>query len=669
MQRTRRSYRAIALCAAFAAIAAMVIPQAAQPVFAQEGVAPAAAGQPEVSDELVYIDGADGFIRVIDPLFGGASPEVRWISPESNFRDFALGDVNNDGDMEIIGVKGDAGSGKVIIYDPVASGKTVPGQEINGIPWVTLVTLDVNSRPTLVAAGNFDPGVPGDEILVGQEINADPSGDARKKFQIDIYKSATATPDGTQWTPHIAGRYFEERWTRVTVGDVIEGGGDELALVDEEGGKIEIYRTDDGWRRLFSTGDSKKRAQDAAMGDWDDKDADEVAWSRSVSDDPGQATTLFIMDWSSGEFEDDLAEAYDPGFRRLAFADTNGSGDDELYMLRSTPDNRPRLLSLNEGGDGTHEWAERLEDNDWRAIVGGDLDSDSRDEIAIGRADKIRIYTEPERGPDARVDYNVNFNRRSLATGNLDARGFTAGPVFEADTQNVQASAPVALTAQAILRLRNSTTDASVPYAIAAEGNPGWLTIDPATGSVPTGNAFAEIVLNFNAAGLAQGSYTTRLLVTSTAQVENQPYPVNVTFVVLPPLVTTSPAIVFFTGVCTGTAGVSETVTVNVIGSPGTRYSAAIAASPTADAVAAAQFSPAAIVPSPVDWLTASTGTGIVPDTITLTVSRTAALTETVDMTLLLVADPSAVPAPGNVRQVPISVCPASITYLPRIAR
>jgi hypothetical protein len=263
----------------------------------------------------------------------------------------------------------------------------------------------------------------------------------------------------------------------------------------------------------------------------------------------------------------------------------------------------------------------------------------------------------------------VSFNRRSLHTGNLDAVGFTAGPVFETDTQDVQASAPVALTTQAIVRLRNSTTQDSVPYSVTAEGNPAWLNIQQASGAVPANNGFADIVLNFNAGGLAQGTYTTRLLFTSTGPVENQPYIVNVSFVVSPPLVTTAPGIVFFTQVCSGTTAVSETVTVDVVGSPGTRYSAAIAVSPSDVAAAAAQASPDAVVPSPVDWLTATTASNTVEDEITLTISRTTGLTSTKNMTLLIVADPAAVPAPDNVKQVPIIVCPATITFLPRIAR
>ncbi len=645
---------------------------------AQQPVIPAASGQPEVSDEIVYIDGADGFIRVIDPVFGGGSPEVRWISPESNFEDVALGDFNNDGDMEIIGVKGGAGSGQVIIYDPVASGKTVPGQEINGIPWVTLFTMPITpGKPTLVAAGNFDPGVPGDEFMVGQEVESDSGGDTAKKYKIDIYKSPSPTPDGTEWTTHIANRYFEERWTRVAVGDLVEGGGDELSLVDEDSGKIEVYRTDDGWKRIFSAGDSKKRAQDSTMGNWDGKDADELAWSRSVSGDPGKAPTLFIEDWSSGDFEEDVAEAYDPGFRRLAFADGNGSGDDELYMLRNVPDgvNKPRLVSINDGGDGAHEWAERLDGNEWRAIAGGNVDGDSRDELVIGRSEIIRLYLEPERGPDSKIDYNVSFNRQSLVLGNLDAKGFTAGPVFEADTQNVESGAPLALTSQASFMLRNSTTAAGINYAVSADGNPAWLNVQQPAANLPINNGWATIVLNFNAAGFGQGVYTTNLRITSSDQVENQPYIVGVKFTVLPPQIYPSPAAVMFTEVCSGTVPVSgttsltETRTVNVVGSPGTRYSASIAASPSPADAASAQLSPDATIPTPVDWLTASSLTNSVPDTITLTISRTTAMTATAYMTLLLIADPASVPAPGNVRQVPLILCPASINYMPKVAK
>ncbi len=668
----------------------MVVPQAAPAAMAQAPVVPAAAGQPEGTDEIVYIDGGNGFIRVIDPVWGGASPEVRWISPESNFEDFALGDVNNDGDMEIIAVKGNPGSGVLIIYDPVASGKTVPGQEINGIPWVELFRLNLIAKPTLVAAGDFDPGVPGDEFLVGQEVSQDAGGDTSKKFLIDIYKSTSATPDGRTWTTHIANRYFEERWTRVAAGDVIKGGGDEVSLVDEDGGKIEVYRTDDGWKRIFSAGDSKKRAQDSAIGNWDGEDANEIAWSRSVSGDPGLAPTLFIERWKSSGFTEDVATPYDPGFRRLAFSDVRGDGAATLFMLRNVPDgvNKPRLVSIYKKGDDVEEgWSDRLEDNEWRAITGGNLDGDSRGEIVMGRSDKIRILTEPEQGIGARIDFTVDFNRQSLLTGNLDAKGFTAGPVFEAETQSLEATAPFALTAQSILRLRNSTTEAVVNYSIAVEGNPSWLTVNPSTGQLPANNGWANIVLNFNAAGLAQGVYTTRLLVTSTSAVENQPYIIDVKFTVSAPQLAAAPAIVFFTGVCTdtatltdtapltdtgmitGVASVSETVTINVVGSPGTRYTAAIADSPSAADVAAAQAGPDAVVPSPVDWLTASTASGTVPDTITLTISRTAPITETMSMVLLLVADPLAVPPPGNIRQVPIFMCPSSVNYMPSVFR
>ena len=47
--------------------------------------------------------------------------------------------------------------------DPVA------GQEINGVPWKLVYQASLPARPEVVATGNFDPGVPGDEVLIIRE--------------------------------------------------------------------------------------------------------------------------------------------------------------------------------------------------------------------------------------------------------------------------------------------------------------------------------------------------------------------------------------------------------------------------------------------------------------------------------------------------------------------
>ena len=71
-----------------------------------------------VNDEIVFID-ANGFIRVFDYVDDVPPETVRWYSPIGGFADIALGDVNDDSDMEIIGVRGGPEEGELVIFDPV----------------------------------------------------------------------------------------------------------------------------------------------------------------------------------------------------------------------------------------------------------------------------------------------------------------------------------------------------------------------------------------------------------------------------------------------------------------------------------------------------------------------------------------------------------------------
>ena len=89
--------------------------------------APTAPNQPsaDASKEIVYID-PNGVIRVLDLQSTGGPLVDRSSNLDKNadstvhgtdFRDFALGDVNNDGDMEIIGIRGGSGDGELVVYD------------------------------------------------------------------------------------------------------------------------------------------------------------------------------------------------------------------------------------------------------------------------------------------------------------------------------------------------------------------------------------------------------------------------------------------------------------------------------------------------------------------------------------------------------------------------
>ncbi len=77
----------------------------------------------DINDEIVFID-ANGFIRVFDYVDDVPAETVRWYSPIGGFADIALGDVNDDSDMEIIGVRGGPEEGELVIFDPVVVDRT-----------------------------------------------------------------------------------------------------------------------------------------------------------------------------------------------------------------------------------------------------------------------------------------------------------------------------------------------------------------------------------------------------------------------------------------------------------------------------------------------------------------------------------------------------------------
>lgn len=726
MRQVTRKSRAAALWSAMIVLSGAVLPFA-------PSVAPAAQAavleSGDAGKEIVYIDGEVGFIRVLDTTFAG-TPQVQWISPEADFREFALGDVNGDGDMEIIGIKGDgteAKPGKVIVYDPVkAKSDEFPAEKINGIPWNTLFTLTVAGKPLMIAAGEFDTGVTGAEFAVGYEVPPfTPPGDTQEKsYALTVYKNASNTSGGRTWVQHIPARYFEEKWNRSSVGQIVAGATDELVVVDESSGKLEVYRFDEGFARIFDVGDSKKQFSDAAVGPWDPNDGSQIAAVRDVVQ-PG--VSFFIWDWDEGDrqMDEDPKSAFDPAPRRVAMIDVDGKGEKEIFLLRNLPTGRdgPRMIVFNRG-DRITDWtnddeAELGGDNEWRAITGGDLDGNGKEELILGRTDKIRVYNEADRRTDNRVDYSTNTNRRSIATGNLDAVGFVEGPQFFVDKTefNITATAGGAVVNET-LQLKNAATPDSVPYSIVVEGNPAWLTVNPLSGSTPPNFGNAQISLEFDPSNLLPGISTTRLMIDSSAEVSNAPLTIDVVFTVLAAAVNVNPTSLFFNEPYSGTNDL-QSKAVSLTGTGGTKYTAAILALPDVAAAAAelgniqmaslsmpegvsgaalegataitfvnatgksvtiplampaagalGAASPESVWPSGVPWAAASSVDDTLPDALTVTVDPTLATENPGFAMLVIFADARAGAPPSNVRFVPLlfmRTTPA--TYMPIIGR
>ena len=685
---------ALLLCSQAAALA----PRAA---LAQSAVSAfAAEDNPEL--EIVYIDGSEERIHVLDTHQTGSTPAVQWVSPVGGWYEAALGDVNDDGDMEIIAVGGtDSNNSKLVIYDPVLRQGTGDGQ-INGIPWKKLYESALAFRPRAVAAGNFDANVPGDEILVSMEVPKGSGPEENDIGRIDVFKASDNPPTGSQWQVHVNAKYFNDIWTRISVGDVIPGGTEEVTLVAEDSANLEIHRFDTGFRRVYDPdGDFK----DAVIGQIIAGGSMDVAGVRET-DPPG--LSLLVWEWSETDqkFVDNFAagDSFDPQPRRIAVADVNNSGDDEMFMIRNYNGDGARLLSRNRGSDGAVTFEEPLDDdNGFRTLTGGDLDGDGRDEVILIRDNAMRIYRDAANSTNTFSTQNVSTNRRTVVTGDLDAVGFIKGAQFATNVSAIEVTALSGSQKDFTLQLRNASTQEALPYTITAEGNPTWLLINPLIGSTPADNSPININMTFLAANLLPGTYRSRLFIDSSAEVINAPLEVVVTFTVSPAEFYANPNTVLVTPACSATDPITSVL--EVAGTQNVVYTAAIVTKPQAQAalaklsgaVAGATVNAegnlvlrdaagasaelelkrpfvkgmtpafaAADWPSGVPWVaSASSVDGVLPDRLTLTIDPTQAGSNFDEAWLILVADERAGIAPANVRIVPIFfMCDANRLFL-----
>lgn len=466
------SYRSIDMCrmvvALFVGLICAIYPQA---VSAQT--------LPDPNDEIIFID-FYGHIHVLDTTVLGEK-QVEWYSPDHSFRNIAVGDVNNDGDYEIIAIKGEGGEGKLVVYDPVVNSAAVTADgTINDIPWKTLHERLVGGTPTFVEAGNLITATPGDEIIYGVDI-----GGGRSRLV--ILSAADGEPRGNQWTEQRS-EEFDRIWKHIAVGELLEGGPEEIVLIDHTEGnsRIAVYRLDDESLQerapLFRENDADKLWQRAVIGQIYAGGTGEIAVIRETPfgvpcpnfnecprwtgpdnafifqydvnnrDDPGDA--FLDIDQAENPNQDlDDGFFFWPKPQRIFLADINGSGDDELFFLRSTPNSNQRvqqLLGRNRGNDTLGNLVvvtnvQSVDGDENRLVIeqnlatnnllpgaagaGGDVDGDGKDEIVIIRKNQIVVYHEPDVNfATTRQDNLVSTDGRNLKIADLDKNGFEAAP-------------------------------------------------------------------------------------------------------------------------------------------------------------------------------------------------------------------------------------------------
>lgn len=631
-------------------------------------------------EEIVYIDNT-GVIRVLDTLQTGSNPKVDWFSATAGWEQFALGDVNNDGDLEIISVKEEGGTGTLTVWDPVVASGTFDGKSPNGIPWAKLYEISIPGNPKVIATGKLDPNLPGDHIVYGFQVNP-------TTHRLVVLKPATATPNGRDWATHYT-RDFNEQWDYISVGNIDNTGADEIALVDRTQGRLSVFRADNQSSAILNRTGTARPWRIGLIAQYDGDKGKEVIAIRNGD----VLESFYVLEYDNGDFEEPVAEVFSPSPRTAFAADINDDGKEEIVMLRATSvEKGVRMIVRSDSQKNVPTELEQTldADNGYEVGAGGDVDGDGKDEIVIMRNNNIRVYTQPDR--DASFsNYGASTDKGSIHIGDLDRNGFVIGPQFGATVSTIEEELGLGTTGVSKqIELRNLTTLSPIPFNIAVENNPSWFEVTPRSGNTP-----AILTYRANAVGLAAGDYTTRLIITSSdPTVVNQPFYIQVKLKAVPALLEPRPTDVVFSYLASQEP-VTLTQNISILGTDGVKFTAAIASLPAVQSAAAAlegdintgyvaedgqvivqdaygnettldiSSSAAAAVP----WLSVTPTAGTVPTIVSVTATSSLQTNDFEQAYLIIIGDARTGKPPQNIRLITVTALRANTQLFMPIVR
>ncbi|MCC6167516.1 MAG: hypothetical protein IT329_09845 [Caldilineaceae bacterium] len=567
-----------------------------------------AAVSAEPSEEIVYI-GEDGVIRIWDlegnPAIEG-SPKLDWSSPSGGWQYAALGDFNNDTDLEIAALRADGDNFVWTVFDPVvARGATNPDRKTpNGFPWDIYYEAPAERGiPKRIITGNFDDGIRGDEIAILWQ-------DANGRSYVRIMKAASLGPDGNptgrNWQIHIE-KSFDQRYGFGVAGQMTEGGADELILLDKDSARsrMDIFRVDADFATLEAKSSTSAELREVAVGQIIIGGKEEIALIRSTPNSTTEKTLIiYEMREEAGApilYDDDKwSWAFAPKPETVFLADITGNGDQEVWFLRKNTGSGARLIMRDVWGNDRKLFEDNPieksldnggEDNGFVAGTGGDVDGDGKDEVIIMRDNRIRIYTRPDTsmGNDTIVELPTKTNRETVLAGDLDAAAFIEGPSFGVTPIKIEAAVPTGtVSGNYALRVENISTPDPVTFNVFPEAGKPWIKVNPTIATTP-----ANINVSFDATNLKVGVYTASITL-SSGNMLNSPFTVAVELTVQPATIQTRPnAIAYLNFNCSDVASQDPlAMTLRVGGTAGLNYRAALIGIPAETAAAGLENAP-----------------------------------------------------------------------------
>jgi hypothetical protein len=483
---------------------------------------------PNSKDEVIYIDN-EGYIRVLDywpDNLARLTNAVQWVSPDKGWEDFAIGDFNADGDSEILALRRASGPASALaIYDPVigpsVTATPLPGQIINEIPWEQLpMGIVITDNVISLAAGNLDASVAGDEMVYGILDEVGPGSlETHERFHLHLLRRTNPVDANSPFTSTFLLRDDLEAPSFV-IGNIDNQGNDELVMVSNEDSTLQIFRYNGQLERLFVNTARTRPWRAAVIGPYELGGPAEVVAVRKA--EPREPTFIVFRYelTEEGYFDDRYRVVYMPEPRRIAFADIDGNGPEEIFILRNWPTTTsfhtttptpppppnffglvPTPMNLTPAPPQTPAFEVQLDrDNGYQLLGAGNLDEDNRDELVVARNNNIRLYLQPNVSPFTPTDFNLLTNQKSLQVANLDRNGYLQLSRFLSNPGSLEVVLPAGMAGVAPSSILLSSAPAlpSLNFVARVDGDHPWLSISPLSGQTPT-----TFILNLNAYGLA----------------------------------------------------------------------------------------------------------------------------------------------------------------------
>jgi hypothetical protein len=427
--------------------------------------------------EIVVVRQADALLHFEDPVPLYPGYPIPSDNTTAAWDDLDVGDLNGDGDDEIVVIH--TASARLKVYDPEVQSGSDP---------MTLDRTYSVGRTRIITADTDGDGER--ELAVIRDFN--------EEDLCSVAILSQYTGDGLDEQVCIT------IWHDLAAADLNGDGDHELFLAKRDSdepddtGKLKV------WDVVVQSGQTEVKFQespslfwwrDVAAGDVDGDGKDEVILIRDYD------KRLVVRKWNGSGMPVIYENFFTEPWEHVTSGDIDGDGEDELVLVKSDLVN---YIHVN-GTQAQLVEGARPQAGAWTQVATGDLNDDGDDEVVLLTSEGRIVVDDPvvQTGSSP-----VAFDESYAAAWDLIGVGTFDGPVtFEpaavlVEPSEVSIDAEVGEVHTVDLSVTSPGDDDPVNWTASLSNEPTWVDVSPLSGTTPS-----TVTLEADCTGVTKGTY------------------------------------------------------------------------------------------------------------------------------------------------------------------